>query len=113
MTIREGLARAVHFAVPAEHYDRFMGRYAPTLATALAETAGVPSGMQVLDVGCGPGGLTQELVRRVGAGNVAAIDPAPQFTTACRDRLPGVEVRDGVAESCPGRTGSSTRRCPR
>jgi len=27
----------VQFAVPAEHYDRFMGRYAP----ALADTAGV------------------------------------------------------------------------
>jgi ubiquinone/menaquinone biosynthesis C-methylase UbiE len=87
----------VQFAVPAEHYDRFMGRYAPTLAN----TAGVTSGMRVLDVGCGPGGLTQELVRRVGAGNVAAIDPAPQFTAACRDRLPGVDVRDGVAEKLP------------
>lgn len=95
------MARAVQFAVPAEHYDRFMGRYAPTLATALADTAGVTSGMRILDVGCGPGGLTQELVRRVGAGYVAAIDPAPQFVTACRDRLPGVDVRDGVAEKLP------------
>lgn len=83
-----------------------MGRYALTLATALVDTAGVTSGMRVLDVGCGPGGLTQELVRRVGAGNVAAIDPAPQFTTACRDRLPGVDVRDGVAEKLPWANGA-------
>ena len=35
--------------------------------------------MSVLDVGCGPGGLTRELVARVGADNVAAIDPSPPF----------------------------------
>ena len=91
----------MQFAAPAEHYDRFMGRYAPTLAVALADAAGVGSGMRVLDVGCGPGGLTRELVARVGAENVAAIDPAPQFATACRDRNPGADVREGVAEELP------------
>jgi SAM-dependent methyltransferase len=57
--------------------------------------------MRVLDVGCGPGGLTRELARRVGTENVAAIDPAPQFVQACRDRNPGADVRDGVAEDLP------------
>jgi SAM-dependent methyltransferase len=91
----------VQFAAPAEHYDRFMGRYAPTLAAALAAVAGVTPGMRVLDVGCGPGGLTSELCRRLGAGNVAAIDPAPQFVAACRERHPGADVREGVAEHLP------------
>ncbi len=89
------------FAVPAEHYDRFMGRYAPSLATALADAAGVKAGMRVVDVGCGPGGLTRELVARVGAAHVAAIDPEPQFAAACRYRNPGVDVRKGVAEQLP------------
>jgi SAM-dependent methyltransferase len=91
----------VQFAAPAEHYDRFMGRYLPTLAGALADAAGVTSGMRVVDVGCGPGGLTSELAARVGAANVAAIDPAPQFVAACRDRNPGADVREGVAEELP------------
>ena len=91
----------MQFAAPAEHYDRFMGRYAPTLAAALADTAGVGPGMRTADVGCGPGGLTAELVARVGAGNVAAIDPAPQFAAACRARNPGADVREGVAEALP------------
>jgi SAM-dependent methyltransferase len=89
------------FAAPAEHYDRFMGRYAPSLAPALADLAGLRPAMRVLDVGCGPGGLTRELVARLGAANVAAIDPAPLFVAACRDRNPGVDVRVGVAEKLP------------
>jgi SAM-dependent methyltransferase len=95
----------VGFSAPAEHYDRFMGRYAPTLATALADAAGVTAGMRALDVGCGPGGLTRELVARTGAANVAAIDPAAQFVAACRDRNPGADVREGGAEELPWATG--------
>ena len=96
-----GLTGVVQFAAPAEQYDRFMGRYAPTLAAALADAVGVTSGMRVLDVGCGPGGLTSELSARVGAANVAAIDPAPQFAEACRERHPDADVRVGAAEQLP------------
>lgn len=91
----------MEFTAPADGYDQFMGRYLPTLAVALADAAGVRAGMRVLDVGCGPGGLTVELARRVGAANVAAIDPAPQFAAACRERNPGADVREGVAEQLP------------
>jgi SAM-dependent methyltransferase len=95
----------MQFAAPAEHYDRFMGRYLPTLAVALADAAGVRAGMRVLDVGCGPGGLTRELADRVGATNVAAIEPAPQFAAACRARNPAADVREGVAEDLPWTNG--------
>jgi ubiquinone/menaquinone biosynthesis C-methylase UbiE len=92
---------AAQFQVPAEHYDRYMGRYTPALAAALADAAGIRPGLRVLDVGCGPGGLTRELADRLGPGNVAAIDPAPQFAAACRDRNPGADVRTGIAEALP------------
>ena len=91
----------MQFAAPAEHYDRFMGRYTPNLAAALADAAGITPGMRVVDVGCGPGGLTRELAGRTGAENVAAIDPAAQFADACRERNPGADVRVGVAEALP------------
>ena len=91
----------MQFATPAEHYDRFMGRYLPTLVTALTDAADIAPGMRVVDVGCGPGGLTSALAARVGAANVAAIDPAAQFVAACRERNPGADVREGVAESLP------------
>ena len=91
----------MQFDSSAESYDRFMGRYTATLAPALADAAGVSGGMSVLDVGCGPGGLTRELARRVGGEHVAAIDPAAQFADACRERNPGVDARQGVAEELP------------
>ncbi len=84
-----------------ENYDRFMGRYAVGLASQLADAAGVRADMRVLDVGCGPGALAVELAGRVGGDNVAAIDPAPEFASACKARIPGADVREGVAESLP------------
>jgi SAM-dependent methyltransferase len=91
----------VAFAVPAEAYDRFMGRYSAPLAPELASFAGVVSGEVVLDVGCGPGALTTELVRRVGAASVVAVDPAPGFVEAARERHPGVRVEQAAAEQLP------------
>ena len=55
------------FAVGADAYDRFMGRYSAPLAPPFADFAGVAAGQRVLDVGCGPGALTAELVARLGA----------------------------------------------
>jgi len=84
-----------------------MGRYTRSLAPLLVEAAGVEPGMRVLDVGCGPGGLTTEIVNRVGGTqHVAAIDPAPQFAAACGERHPGADVRVGVAEELPWPDGS-------
>lgn len=89
------------FAASPDHYDRFMGRYSAPLAVELAEAAEVGGALRVLDVGCGPGALTAELARRVGAERVAGVDPAPQFVAECRRRVPGADVRQGNAEELP------------
>ena len=69
----------VSFAVDAIAYDRFMGRYSVRLAPSFADFAGLAPGNRVLDVGCGPGALTTELVHRLGAAAVAAVDPSEQL----------------------------------
>ena len=89
------------FAVTADAYDRFMGRYSSRLAPLFADYAFVGAGQRVVDVGCGPGVLTSVVVDRVGPANVAAIDPSPSFVAAVRERFPGVDVRQAAAEHIP------------
>ncbi len=89
------------FLTSGDAYFRFMGRYSQPLAPAFADAADVARGVMVLDVGCGPGALTRELVVRLGAGSVHACDPSPPFVAACAARNPGVEVTQGRAEDLP------------
>lgn len=89
------------FIVGAEEYDRFMGRYSSPLAPRFADFASVDAGQRVLDVGCGPGALTAELVRRLGPSAVEAVDPSEPFVAAARERHPGVSVQRAAAEELP------------
>jgi SAM-dependent methyltransferase len=91
----------VSFDVGADAYDRFMGRYSTLLAPGLADFAEIAAGQRVLDVGCGPGALTAELVRRLGPDAVTAIDPSEPFVAAARQRHPGVDVQLAAAEELP------------
>lgn len=94
------------FAGTDQAYDRFMGRYSGPLAPLFADFAGIRAPMRVLDVGCGPGALTGELVRRLGDANVAAVDPTEPFVAATRARFPSVEVEQAGAEELPFADGS-------
>jgi ubiquinone/menaquinone biosynthesis C-methylase UbiE len=89
------------FEVAAEAYDRFMGRYSTQLAPQLADFGGARAPKRALDVGCGPGALTAELVRRLGEAAVSALDPSEPFVAAAKDRHPGVDVRHASAERIP------------
>src|SRR5450759_4946403 len=95
------MLRVVTFNVPAEAYARFMGRYSEPLAAQFAELAQVRAGQRALDVGCGPGALTAQLVERLGEDSVAAIDPSAPFVEAIHARFPEVDARSGAAEHLP------------
>ena len=95
------LYATMSFAVSATAYDRYMGRYSRRLAPLFADFASVTRAQRVLDVGCGPGGLTAELALRAGAAYVAAADPATGFVHACAERVPGADIRRATAEALP------------
>ena len=85
----------------AGSYARFMGRFSEPLAPLFAALVAARPGEDALDVGCGPGVLTEVLADRYGAGHVTAIDPTPGFVEAARERLPGIDVHLGAAEDLP------------
>lgn len=89
------------FNVSADAYSRFMGRFSEPLAAEFLALLDLRDGDRVLDVGCGPGALTQVLVETVGTAAVAAVDPSESFVAAARDRLPGIDVRRASAERLP------------
>jgi SAM-dependent methyltransferase len=91
----------VTFEVAADAYDRFMGRYSGPLATRFADWAGVAPPGRAIDVGCGTGALTRELVERLGVDGVSAVDPSQQFLAALRQAFPTLDVQAGVAEQLP------------
>jgi ubiquinone/menaquinone biosynthesis C-methylase UbiE len=89
------------FTVAAEAYDRFMGRYSIPLAPGFCDFSQIAAGQRVLDVGCGPGALTTELVERLGPSGVSAVEPSEPFVEAARERYPGIDVRQATAEQLP------------
>jgi ubiquinone/menaquinone biosynthesis C-methylase UbiE len=96
-----GAQAAETFLHGADVYDRHIGRYGRELAQELIKFAEVHAGQRALDVGCGPGALTRQLVALLGTAQVAAIDPSPAFVQACQDRLPGVSAQVAAAEALP------------
>ena len=89
------------FDVSADAYVRFLGQYTEPLAASFADLAGVRRGQRALDVGCGPGALAAQLVSRLGAEAVCAVEPSEPFAVAAAQRLPGVDVRRSPAEQLP------------
>jgi ubiquinone/menaquinone biosynthesis C-methylase UbiE len=89
------------FNVAATAYDRFMGRFSRPLASVFADWLELRDGARALDVGCGPGALTEVLADRLGADSVTGVDPSEPFVEAARQRLPGVTVMHASAEALP------------
>ena len=89
------------FDVPPTAYRSFMGRFSEPLAQEFAAVADLAPGQRVLDVGCGPGALTEVLVERLGPDHVAAVDPSTPFVDHTRSQLPAIDVRLASAEDLP------------
>ena len=87
-----------------------MGRYSRLLAPQMADLAGVRRGQRVVDVGCGPGALTAELVTRLG------LRPSPPLTppsrSSPRPRAPSRRRRAAGASRAPAVPGRDVRRRP-
>src|SRR5919197_6218323 len=94
------------FEVGTDSYALHVGRYTDALAAALVERVGPRDGDRALDVGCGPGAALAALADRLGAEQVAGVDPSEAFVEMARRRIPGADVRLAAAEALPFADGS-------
>ncbi|HEX8804108.1 MAG TPA: class I SAM-dependent methyltransferase [Acidimicrobiales bacterium] len=78
----------------ADLYDASRRGYPPEIVDHMVATAGLRPGDPVLEVGCGTGQLTEQLVGHGLA--VTAIDIGPAMVAAARRRLPRSAVRFAV-----------------
>jgi SAM-dependent methyltransferase len=69
----------------AEEYDRERRAYPPELVDAAVQAGGLVAGDTVLEVGCGTGLLTEQLVAR--GLRVHAVDPGAEMVSRARRRL--------------------------
>jgi len=80
--------------------ERLRAQARATPARERLQRCGLRHGMRAVDVGCGSGAVTRELVDLVGpSGQVVALDPSPERLGAARELLwglPGVELMAGA-----------------
>src|SRR5215213_8567211 len=67
-------------------YDAYMGRWSRLLATEFLDWLAPGPGAHWLEVGCGTGSLTAEIVRHQ-PGSVLACDPSGPFLEHARHKL--------------------------
>jgi SAM-dependent methyltransferase len=84
-------------------YERLMGRWSRVVGEAFLDWLNVPKNLAWLDVGCGNGAFTEELIARCAPAAVTAIDPSDDQLAYARTR-PGAKMTDfrvGDAQNLP------------
>src|ERR1700683_145010 len=90
---------AVGFGTEADAYDRARPSYPLDAIDWLVKGLGIGPGRQIVDLAAGTGKLT-ELLAGTGA-DLIAIEPVAAMRDRLHERLPGVPVLAGVAETLP------------
>jgi SAM-dependent methyltransferase len=82
-----------------DSYEAYMGRWSRSVASRFLPWLGRPAGARWLDVGCGTGALTHELLARAGPSAAVGVDPSPAFVTYAGRLLPDPRVRFAVGDA--------------
>lgn len=87
-------------ATDGDAYELQMGRWSRRLAVAFLDFAGPAGAERVLDLGCGTGSLTLELVRRQPDALITGVDFSPAYVAHARRRIASPGVAFEVADAC-------------
>jgi SAM-dependent methyltransferase len=80
-------------------YDRYIGRWSRSVADVFLSRLGVEPGGRWLDVGCGAGALTAEILAGASPASVDAVDPSGAFVAYARERIPDYRARFRVGDA--------------
>jgi SAM-dependent methyltransferase len=87
-------------------FERYVGRWSRLIAAALMTWLAVPPRARWLDVGCGPGALTETILRLGSPLAVTGVDPSGQYVAFARARIkdPRVTFEVGNAMALAAQT---------
>src|SRR5258708_31455372 len=69
-----------------EAYERMMGRWSRLVGETFLDWLDVPKSLRWLDVGCGNGAFTEEIIARCAPAKVMAVDPSEEQLPFARAR---------------------------
>jgi SAM-dependent methyltransferase len=86
-----------------EGYERLMGRWSRMVGVPFLAWLNMSSGLSWLDVGCGNGAFTEEIIRHAAPSKVCGVDPSPQQLQHVKGRPQAALARfqQGDAQALP------------
>lgn len=89
-------------------YDQYMGRWSRRVAPRFLDWLGMPKGLDWVEIGCGTGALSAEILARAPA-TLMSVDPSEKFLAQARANVadPRAVFRLGDAQALPIDTASS------
>jgi ubiquinone/menaquinone biosynthesis C-methylase UbiE len=84
-------------------YERLMGRWSRVVGDVFVDWIAAPRDLRWLDIGCGTGVFTEQVIRDCSPAAVVGIDPSAEQLAFARGRagLSGVEFHVGDAQDLP------------
>lgn len=82
-------------------YEPYVGRWSRLVAREFLQWLAVPPGSRWLDVGCGTGALSQEILDHATPREVVGLDPSASYVAFARNRVNDARARfeDGDARA--------------
>lgn len=84
-------------------YEMYVGRWSRKIGAEFLSCLDVPSGQRWLDLGCGTGALTSQILRTRSPRSVVGVEPSEDFLSLARQQVTDerAEFRQGSGASIP------------